>query len=62
MLRHNRRPERHILACTLCGREIPFGAQYWYLNGSSVCPACLADFARGELAPYRQVRGEEDRP
>ena len=47
------------LLCTLCGREITTGEAYWYCNGSSVCAHCLADFARAELAPYRQTRGKE---
>ena len=52
---------RHTLLCTLCGQEILEGETYWYCNGASVCAACLAEFARGELAPYRQTRGEETR-
>ena len=47
------------LLCTLCGREITTGETYWYCNGSSVCACCLGDFARAELAPYRQTRGKE---
>ncbi len=45
--------------CTLCGREIVRGEIYWYCNGSTVCGGCLGTFARAELAPFRQVRGEE---
>ena len=47
------------LLCTLCGREITEGECYWYLNGASVCDDCFSDFAKGELAPYRHVRGRE---
>ena len=56
-----RRLERHTLLCTLCGREIVPGEEYWYCSGSSVCRACLPVFARAELAPYRQTRGKEKR-
>lgn len=48
------------LLCSLCGGEIPRGAPYWYLNGESVCEDCLPEFARLELAPYRQTRGREE--
>lgn len=48
-----------VLRCTLCGAEICSGEDYWYCNGTSVCRDCLADYARRELAPYRQVRGRE---
>ena len=56
------RQGRHILLCSLCGQEITPGEEYWYCNGSSVCRECLTDFARAELAPYRQTRGKEARP
>lgn len=55
---HCRRPGGTLL-CTLCGREIVQGEEYWACNGSRVCAACLTDFARGELAPYRETRGRE---
>ena len=54
-----RRRWRHPLYCTLCGREIPAGWEYWYCNGSCVCPDCLLDFARSELAPFRRTHGQE---
>ena len=54
-----RRIYHHALLCTLCGREIIKGEEYWYCNGSSICSRCLAVFARAELAPYRQIRGKE---
>ena len=53
------RGRRQRLFCTLCGREIPVGAEYWFCNGGSVCDACLPDLARRELAPCREIRGEE---
>ena len=51
-----------VLRCTLCGREIGAGEEYWACNGSRVCGACFPEFARGELAPCREVRGEEAAP
>ena len=61
-MRHmKRRPRRHTtLLCTLCGQEITMGEEYWACNGSRVCAACLADFARQELAPCRETRGLEE--
>ena len=35
------------------------GEEYWACNGSRVCTACLADFARQELAPCHETRGKE---
>lgn len=55
--KHRRRPVS--VRCTLCGREITTGEEYWVCNGSCVCTECLPDFARGELAPCRETRGEE---
>ena len=61
MLRTSRRPGTRALRCTLCGREILRGEEYWACNGSRVCAGCLAEFARLELAPCREIRGEENR-
>ena len=59
----NRRLTRHTyLFCTLCGREITMGEDYWYCNGNCVCAACLPEFARTELAPYQETRGKEFTP
>ena len=59
-MRHiQRRLKRQALLCTLCGQEITMGEEYWACNGSRVCEACLADFARQELAPCRETRGKE---
>lgn len=46
MLYAESRRRRHSLRCTLCGREITLGEEYWACNGSRVCQACLPDFAR----------------
>ena len=59
MQQKSRRLGRHTLFCTLCGREITIGEDYWYCNGSCICSDCLSDFARAELAPYRQTHGKE---
>ena len=56
---HSRQRRQTTLYCTLCGREIPMGEEYWACSGSIVCPDCLADFARRELAPCRETRGKE---
>lgn len=61
MTAYVRRRRRGELPCTLCGREILPGEEYWACNGSVVCAACLENFARGELTPFRVIRGEEAR-
>ena len=59
-MRHTqRRPGRHPILCTLCGREITAGQEYWTCNGSRVCTDCFVDFARLELSPCRETRGKE---
>lgn len=57
---HHRR-QLGTLLCSLCGRELVLDEEYWACNGSCVCAACLPDFARMELAPYRETRGKETR-
>jgi hypothetical protein len=57
----HRRPGRHILRCTLCGQEITEGEEYWACNGSRVCTACFAEFARQELRACHETRGKETR-
>lgn len=56
-----RRPEIRALRCTLCGREILRGEEYWACNGHFSCGDCFPDLARRELAPCREVRGREGR-
>ena len=53
------RRRKAALLCTLCGLEIVEGEEYWSCNGSGGCAACLPDLARQELAPCREIRGEE---
>ena len=48
------------LRCTMCGREITLGEEYWACNGSLVCVACLPDLARQELAPCHETHGKEN--
>ena len=56
----NRRSRRQTtLCCTLCGREITTGEEYWACNGSHVCTDCLPEFARQELAACHETRGKE---
>ena len=51
-----------ILRCTLCGREIVYGEEYWACNGSRVCTECLPELARQELAPCHETHGKECSP
>ena len=57
----HRTPFRPTVRCTLCGREIPLGEEYWHCNGTLACALCLPDLARQELRPCHQVRGKERR-
>lgn len=59
MLYVRRRLRGHVLRCTLCGREIPQGEEYWACNGSLACGECLPELARRELAPCREICGRE---
>nr|WP_325182462.1 hypothetical protein [uncultured Oscillibacter sp.] len=47
--------------CTLCGREILRGEEYWACNGHRACEECLPELARRELAPCREILGREGR-
>ena len=47
------------LYCTLCGREIALGEEYWSCSGTMVCAGCLPVFARQEFAPCHETRGKE---
>ncbi len=61
MLSAKRRPAGRALRCTLCGREIVRGEEYWACSGCLACLDCLPDLARRELAPCREIRGREVR-
>lgn len=55
--RLRRRPA--ALRCTLCGGAVLPGEEYWACNGHRVCAMCLPELARRELAPCREILGEE---
>ena len=38
--------------CDLCGGEIYRGRRYYRINGQTVCPDCLADYARAVFAGF----------
>ena len=42
-----------VTACTLCGRELYDGDEFYAVNGAAVCEDCLADFAREEYRSFR---------
>ncbi|MBQ1674690.1 MAG: hypothetical protein II069_01440 [Oscillospiraceae bacterium] len=44
--------------CDLCGTELPPGGDCYRINGETVCPDCLAEYARQVFAPYRETVGE----
>lgn len=52
-------PVRRIVRCTVCGRELALGEEYWCCNGARVCAVCLPELARQELRPCREIRGQE---
>lgn len=45
--------------CGPCRGELCRGESYWQINGELICAACLPEYARGELEPFRRVLGEE---
>ena len=61
ILRVKKPSDRPAVHCTLCGREILWGEEYWCCSGTLVCRACLPELARRELLPCREVRGREVR-
>lgn len=56
-----KRPDRRVVRCTLCGRELASGEEYWYCSGTLACPDCLSELARRELLSCREIRGREER-
>lgn len=61
-LNKGNRLDCRMIFCTLCGREISLGEEYWCCNGALVCTGCLPELARQELGPCREIRGREVRP
>mgnify|MGYP003593150123 CR=1 FL=1 len=49
--------QRTAAECDLCGGEIYRGRRYYRINGQTVCPDCLADYARAVFAGF--ACGEE---
>ena len=58
-IRNCRRLRQVRVYCSMCGREIGLGEAYWFCSGSRICDDCLKDYARQELEPFREIRGEE---
>ena len=54
-------PGRSAVCCSLCGREIAAGEEYWRCNGMTACAGCLPELARRELWPCHEIRGREAR-
>ena len=42
-----------VTVCTLCGRELYDGDEFYAVNGAAVCEDCLADFVREEYRSFR---------
>lgn len=55
----SRKQQHFAVYCSLCGREIISGEEYWFCNGTHICPDCLSAFARTELAPCHKIHGKE---
>ena len=47
-----------VVRCSICGREIASGEEYWVCNGTLACTDCLPDLARQELLPCRVKGGQ----
>lgn len=43
--------------CDLCGGEIYQEETFYRVDGETVCEDCVADYARGLLAPFREGGG-----
>ncbi len=44
--------------CDLCGAELPPEATCYRINGETICPECLGEYARQVFAPYREQAGK----
>ena len=62
MYHRNITPLPRSIPCTLCGREIVLGEEYWACYGNLVCEDCLPLLARQELAPCHEIHGKELHP
>ena len=60
-MRTKKRAAFAVVRCSICGREITVGEEYWVCNGTLACADCLSELARRELRPCRVLRGKEDR-
>lgn len=49
-----------IVCCTLCGRGLYQGEEYWHINGQQICGDCLLPFARADYAAHHCICGKED--
>lgn len=47
-----------VVRCSICGREIASGEEYWVCNGTLACTDCLPDLARQELLPCPGAPGK----
>ena len=57
--KHSYDPSISRRYCSLCGREIAVGDEYWLCNGTCICEDCLSTFAKQELHCCRETRGKE---
>lgn len=44
--------------CSVCGGDIYRGEEYYRINGRSICPECLEDFARDYFRSFVCRGGE----
>ncbi len=59
-MRTKKRSVSAVVRCSICGREIASGEEYWVCNGTLACADCLPELARQELRPCRAICGKED--
>ena len=62
--KHHRDPQRRLpwAHCSLCGGELYPGDVCYIINGSTLCPNCLGDYAAQAFAAHRCTCGEEGLP
>ena len=59
-MRTKKRSVSAVVRCSICGREIASGEEYWVCNGTLAYADCLPELARQELRPCRAICGKED--